>query len=107
MDRFPQFTLDGSVRGVYQKEAGFVDAGKANAVHVALAKARGATVLDEAPVYGVRTAGDGIEVETAAGTFSASKLVVAAGAWTRWCNVRCKTSMARQYSSRLVCSWGV
>jgi sarcosine oxidase len=82
MDRFPQFSLDESVRGVYQPNAGLVDAGKANAVHVALAMARGATVLDETPVYGVRSVGDGVEVETAAGTFSARKLVVAAGAWT-------------------------
>jgi sarcosine oxidase len=82
MDRFPQFTLDESVLGVYQPGAGFVDAGRANTVHIALARARGATVLDEAPVYGVRTAGEGVEVETAAGTFSARKLVVAAGAWT-------------------------
>jgi sarcosine oxidase len=82
MDRFPQFTLDESVRGVYQPEGGLVDAGKGNAVHIALARACGATVLDETPVHGVRTAGDGIEVETAAGTFSAGKLVVAAGAWT-------------------------
>jgi sarcosine oxidase len=59
-----------------------VDAGRANTVHIALARARGATVLDEAPVYGVRTAGEGVEVETAAGNFSARKLVVAAGAWT-------------------------
>jgi sarcosine oxidase len=59
-----------------------VDAGKGNAVHVALARARGATVLDEAPVHGVRTVGDGVEVDTSVGTFSARKLVVAAGAWT-------------------------
>ena len=82
MDRFPQFTLDGSVRGVYQPDAGLVDAGKANAVHVALARVRGATVLDETPVYGVKAVGDGVEVETGAGTFSARKLVVTAGAWT-------------------------
>jgi sarcosine oxidase len=82
MERFPQFTLDESVLGVYQPAAGLVDAGKANAVHIALARARGATVLDETPVYGVRTVGDGVLVETAAGTFCARKLVVAAGAWT-------------------------
>ncbi len=82
MDRFPQFTLDGNVRGVYQPGAGLVDAGRANAVHLALARARGATVLEETPVYGVRTVGDGVEVETAAGTFSARKLIVAVGAWT-------------------------
>jgi sarcosine oxidase len=82
MDRFPRFTLDESVQGVYQPEGGLVDAGKGNAIHIALARARGATVLEETPVHGVRTVGDGVEVETAAGTFSAGKLVVAAGAWT-------------------------
>jgi sarcosine oxidase len=82
MERFPQFTLDESVRGIYQSEAGLVYAGTGNAVHVALARARGATVLDETPVRGVRIVGDGVEVETAVGTFSARRLVVAAGAWT-------------------------
>jgi sarcosine oxidase len=82
MDRFPQFTLDGSVRGVYQPAGGLVDAGKANAVHVALARARGATILDETPLRGIRVVGDGVEVEAAAGTFSAKKLIVTAGAWT-------------------------
>ncbi len=82
MARFPQFNLDESVRGVYQQEGGLVDAGKGNAVHIALARARGATVLDETPVYSVRTIGEGVEVETAAGTFQAKRLVVAAGAWT-------------------------
>ena len=82
MERFPQFTLDESVRGVFQPSGGLVDAGKGNAVHIALARVRGATILDETPVLGVRAVGDGVEVETAAGTFSAKKLVVAAGAWT-------------------------
>jgi sarcosine oxidase len=82
MDRFPQFSLDESVRGVFQPSGGLVDPGKGNAIHIALARARGATVLDETPVLGVTAVGDGVEVETAAGTFSAKKLVVAAGAWT-------------------------
>ena len=82
MDRFPQFALDESVRGLYQAEGGLVDAGKGNAVHVALARARGATVSDQTPVRGVRTVGDGVEVETDAGTFSARRLVVTSGAWT-------------------------
>jgi sarcosine oxidase len=82
MKRFPQFRLDDSVRAVYQEDAGVVDAAKANATHVALARARGATVLDGTPVRGVRTVGDGVEVATERGTFSARRLVVAAGAWT-------------------------
>jgi sarcosine oxidase len=82
MRRFPQFRLDGSVRAVYQEDAGLVDAGRANATHVALARARGATVLDDTPVRGLRTVGDGVEVETDKATFSTRRLVVAAGAWT-------------------------
>jgi sarcosine oxidase len=81
MERFPQFDLDESVRGVYQADAGLVDAGKANAVHVTLARARGATVLDATPVLNVRPNGEGVEVETDTGTFSARRLVVASGAW--------------------------
>ena len=82
MERFPQFALDDGVRAVYQGDAGLVDAGKANATHLALARARGATILENTPVRGVRVVGDGVEVVTDAGTFSAQRLVVAAGAWT-------------------------
>ena len=82
MRRFPQFRLDDGVRAVYQADAGIVDAGRANSTHVALARARGATVLEDTPVRGVRTIGDGVEIDTDGGTFSARRLVVAAGAWT-------------------------
>jgi sarcosine oxidase len=82
MDRFPQFRLDDGVRAVYQADAGIVDAGRANATHIALARTRGATVLDNIPVRSVRSVGDGVEVATDGGTFSARRLVVAAGAWT-------------------------
>jgi sarcosine oxidase len=82
MRRFPQFRLDDGVRGVYQEDAGLVDAGKANATHVSLARARGATVLDNTPVRSVRAVDDGVEVATDAGTFSGRRLVVTAGAWT-------------------------
>jgi sarcosine oxidase len=82
MDRFPQFRLDDGVQAVYQAEAGLVDAGRANATHVALARARGATILDNTPVHSIRVVGDGVEVETDKGTFSGRRLIVAAGAWT-------------------------
>jgi sarcosine oxidase len=82
MERFPQFRLDDAVQALYQKDAGLVDAGKANATHLALARARGATILENTPVRSVRVAGDGVEVETAEGTFGGRRLIVAAGAWT-------------------------
>jgi sarcosine oxidase len=82
MERFPQFRLDDRVRAVYQADAGLVDAGRANAIHAALARARDATILDNTPVRSIRVVSDGIEVATHTGTFSGRRLVVAAGAWT-------------------------
>jgi sarcosine oxidase len=82
MERFPQFRLDDNVRGVYQADAGLVDAGRANATHVSLARKRGATILENTPVRDVRVVGDGVEVVTDGGAFRGRRLVVAAGAWT-------------------------
>jgi sarcosine oxidase len=82
IERFPQFTLGDNVMALYQGEAGLVDAAKANATHAALARARGATILENTPVRGVRAVSDGVEVETDKNTFSGRRLVVAAGAWT-------------------------
>jgi sarcosine oxidase len=64
-DRWPQFHPRGSKRTIFQKDSGLVDARKANAVHVALA--RGATVLDGTPVRAVRSSGEGVEVVTDGG----------------------------------------
>ena len=82
MDRFPQFRLDDNVRAVYQADAGLVDAARANATHVTLARAYGATILENTPVRRVRIVGDGVEVATDEGTFGGRRLIVAAGAWT-------------------------
>jgi sarcosine oxidase len=82
VQRFPQFRLDDGVRAIYQADAGLVDAGRANATHVALARSRGATILDGTPVRSVRVVGDDIEVATDGHAFSGRRLVVAAGAWT-------------------------
>ena len=82
MARWPQFRLPEGARGLYQSQSGLVDAKKANAVHVALARRHGATILDRCSVRGIRSVGDGVEVETDQGTFAAGQVVVAAGAWS-------------------------
>ncbi|HUG16968.1 MAG TPA: N-methyl-L-tryptophan oxidase [Thermomicrobiales bacterium] len=82
MERFPQFRLDPTDRALFQAESGLVDPRKAIQTHVALARAHGATVLDNTPVRRVTPVGDGVEVETDAGTFTASRLVVTSDAWT-------------------------
>jgi sarcosine oxidase len=82
MYRWPQYRLDGGERALYQADGGLVDSGKGIAAHVALARAHGATVLDQTPARAIRVAGNGVEVETDAGTFTAGKVIIAADAWT-------------------------
>jgi sarcosine oxidase len=82
MYRFPQFRFVEGDLILYSAHDGFVDARKANAVHVALARQRGAAVLDNTPVRRLRPLANGVELETDEGTFRARRLVIAAGAWT-------------------------
>jgi sarcosine oxidase len=80
--RWPQFRLSGTEQAVYQAESGLVDAGKANAVHVALARAAGATLLERTPVRAMRPHGERVEVVTDTETYLAEKVVITADAWT-------------------------
>ncbi len=82
MYRYPQFQLPGNARGLYQADSGLVDAAKANAVHIALARRHGATILEGLPVRAIRSVGDGVEVQTDEGIFGAKHVVLACGAWT-------------------------
>ena len=82
MDRWPQFGLPDDARGLYQADSGIVDARKANAVHVALARLHGATIREHLPVRAIRPRGGSVEVVTDEGVFTAGHLIIAAGAWT-------------------------
>ncbi|QYJ14792.1 Monomeric sarcosine oxidase [Rubrobacter xylanophilus DSM 9941] len=82
ISRWPQFRLKGNERIVYQKDSGIVDARKANATHVALARAQGARILEGTPVRSVRPSGAGVEVITDHETLFADRVVITADAWT-------------------------
>lgn len=82
MDRWPQFRLPDDARGLYQADSGLVDAAKANAVHVALARLHGATIRDQLPVRSLRPLRNAVEVVTDEGVFTAGHVVLAGGAWT-------------------------
>jgi sarcosine oxidase len=82
MARWPQFRLPDDARGLYQADSGLVDAGKANAVHRALARSQGAVIRDQLPVRAIGSTDGAVEVVTDEGIFSADHVVVAAGAWT-------------------------
>jgi sarcosine oxidase len=80
--RYPQFRfIDGDLI-LYCAHDGLVDPHKANAVHIALARQRGAEVLENTAVQRIRPLANGVELETSEGVFRARKLVIASGAWT-------------------------
>ena len=80
--RWPQFKLSSDMMAAYQPDGGFVDAARANAAHVRLAKAHGARILENTPVDSIRIRDGRVEVATGAGTFEAERLVITSGAWT-------------------------
>jgi len=80
--RWPQWKISGNTVGLFQGDGGILDIRRANAAHLALARALGATVLAETPVRQVSCAGNGVRVGTDAGEYTAGSLVICAGSWT-------------------------
>ena len=65
---FPKFETDDSYVAVYQKDAGQVDAALANAIHIQLAKGKGAVIEENCNVTNLHKADNGfITVRTIAG----------------------------------------
>jgi sarcosine oxidase len=84
--RFPQWRVPDDWMGVYSEDAGIVNPTETVEVLAAAAQAHGATLLEWTPVtqihLGIQGGGsDPITLETARGTFSCRKLVIAAGGW--------------------------
>ncbi|HWE60083.1 MAG TPA: N-methyl-L-tryptophan oxidase [Chloroflexota bacterium] len=82
MRRYPQFRLDEGTIGIFQEQGGLAPAGKCIQAHLNLARAHGATLLDNTPVTAITPLDDGMEVVTPEATYRCRRLVVAADAWT-------------------------
>ncbi len=82
MRRWPQFRLTDDIHGLYQPDGGIAPAAKCNAAHQQLARANGATLLDNTPITAVRAVNSEVEVVAGQTTFRGEKLVIAAGAWS-------------------------
>jgi sarcosine oxidase len=79
--RLPVFTpLDNEV-GFYESDAGVVFPERCIATHLELAERHGASLRHGERLLQWQSDGDGVRVETGSGTYTASKLVVAGGAW--------------------------
>jgi sarcosine oxidase len=82
MARFPQFTLDRGCRVLFQERSGLVDPRKGVHTQIALARGRGATVLDQTPIDRVEPEGKGYRLWSGDSSHTVDHLVIAADAWT-------------------------
>jgi sarcosine oxidase len=80
---FPQFQLDDDTIGIYQRDAGILDAGRCVATLAAEARRHGAAIREQAPARRIAAAGEGVEVRTDTRTYTADRLIVTAGSWAR------------------------
>jgi sarcosine oxidase len=81
--RFHQFRFDDDMCILYQPDSGILPASKCVLAHIRLARAGGATILENTPVKKVSVLGDSVEVRTVSETYRAGKLVITAGSWAK------------------------
>lgn len=78
---YPQFTMPADYVGVWERAAGFLFVEECVQAHLDAAIDFGADIHVEEFVTDWAVAGDSVEVTTSAGTYTAAKLVITAGAW--------------------------
>ncbi len=81
--RFPQVSLQGEDRALFQPNAGFLAADRTVVASAASARAHGADIREQTRVVALRPDGTGVEVETEGATYRAPVAVVAAGGWAK------------------------
>jgi sarcosine oxidase len=79
--RFPAFQLAPNLVAVLDPRAGYLDPEACNRAHIDGARAAGAEVRFNERVLDWKADGESVEVRTAAGAYTANRLVLAAGAW--------------------------
>jgi len=80
--RFPGYRLPNDAVAVYQPDGGFLLPEQCIVTHVTLARQHGAHVREHEPVITWDADDAGVRVTTQAGTYSAARLILTAGAWT-------------------------
>lgn len=81
--RFPQFHLDNGMAAIFQTDTGLLKPSRCVLAHIRLAQKHGATVCDRTPVIAINPQTNSVEVVTANDTFTADRLVITAGSWTK------------------------
>lgn len=80
---FPQFQFDDDMDVLYQRDAGILRASRAVQAHVRLARQYGADVRENMRVTKITPLADGVEVVAGGETFTAARLIIAAGGWLK------------------------
>lgn len=80
--RFPQFNLPEDVRGLWQSEGGVLHADRCLDALALSARQRGAALQENEEVLEITLFAQGIALRTTQGSYSAGRLVIAAGAAT-------------------------
>jgi sarcosine oxidase len=81
--RWPAFTIDDDVHGIFQAQGGIVAAARATAAHQRAARSLGAVLRDNVRLTSLRAVGDEIELVLGDGSlYRARKLAIAAGPWS-------------------------
>jgi sarcosine oxidase len=81
--RFPAFELADNLVAVVDPRAGYLDPVACVNAHLELARAAGAEVRFEEPLLSWIPDGEGVQVTTSKGEYTADSLVIAGGAWNR------------------------
>ena len=81
MRRYPAFEIPESFVAIFQPDGGFIEASKALAANIAVAKEHGAGVRTGEKVVAVEPAGAGVRIVTDGGTIVADFAILAAGPW--------------------------
>ncbi len=79
--RFPQFRLPDGMRGVYQPDYALLAADDAVSAFGRVAREHGAVFRYEEPVTEIIPGNGSVTVRTAQGTYTGSRVILAAGAW--------------------------
>ncbi|HEX4535256.1 MAG TPA: N-methyl-L-tryptophan oxidase, partial [Rhizomicrobium sp.] len=79
--RFPQFNIRDNEIGYFERDAGFLRPEKCIRAQLDLARKHGAEIRPHETLLGFEADARGVTVKTDRGTYSAKKLVLAAGPW--------------------------
>lgn len=79
--RYPPFRLPEGTIGYYQPDYGLLDADGCVATLAALARRHGARINEHEPALQITPLPDGVAVRTTRGTYTADRLILAAGSW--------------------------